>query len=73
MLVRNQEFFPKPLLVEEKLIIYKFHVLVPLTIFGETHTYMGPLPGPNFNVKKLKAFFPVYYRIKPIIYSEFFC
>ena len=38
----NQEYFPKPPLLEEKHKIYISQVIIPLTILGETHAYMGP-------------------------------
>lgn len=56
MLVGNQEFDPEPPLVEEKIWIYISQILVPLTISGETHAFMGSLPSPDFGVEIFKAF-----------------
>lgn len=58
LLIGNHEYVSKPPLLEEKLRIYQSQVLIPLTIVGETHEYMGPLLGPNIDVEKLKEFFP---------------
>lgn len=65
-LVGNQEYVPEPPLLEEKRKIYQSQVLIPLTITGKTHMYMGHLPDPNVDAKKLKKFFPTYHCTKPL-------
>ena len=66
LLTGNQEYVLGPPLLEEKRKIYESQVLTPLTISDETHAYMGPLPDPNVDAEKLKEFFPVYHRTKPL-------
>lgn len=45
---------------------YQSQVLIPLTIAGKTHAYMGPFPDPNVDVEKLKKFFRTYHHAKPL-------
>lgn len=64
-LVGNQECVPESPLLEEKRKIYQSHVLIPLTIVGKTHAYMGPFLDPNDDAEKLKKFSPTYNCTKP--------
>lgn len=64
--VGNQHYIPETPLEEEKRRIYQSHVLLPILISGKMHGIAGPLPIINANPERLKEYFLVYHRTKPI-------
>lgn len=62
----NQEYVQEPPLLEEKTKIYAYQVMIPLTIFGETRAFMGPIPDRNIDASLISVFFPVYHRTMPL-------
>lgn len=56
----------EPPLEEEKWRIYQLHVLITISISGNTHAIVILLPNINVNHKRLKEYFLTYHRTKPI-------
>lgn len=52
---------------EDKLRIYKSHVIIPYYIYEKIHALMGPMYDPYADITNIRDFFPSYHRTKPIV------
>lgn len=65
--VWNQEYIPKAHNLEEKLRIFKSHVLILFTLSGNEHALMGLMLEPKEELYKCKELFPSYHSTKHVI------
>lgn len=52
----NCTYIPEPPMEKEKAIIWAFHVLIPISISGSVHAFLGTLPKSYARPVKLSTF-----------------
>lgn len=58
ILINNRSYVPEPPMDKEKTVIWASHVLIPFSLKGNIHAFLGPLPRSPMKLAKLEKIFP---------------
>lgn len=67
ILVDKHNYVPEPPMEENKTVIWASHILIPFSIYGTIHTFLGPSLTASKKPEHLNKFFPCHTGHKPII------